>query len=185
MTMSEMITRSAANTNAMVQAMEVPELSSPTTCSKFDFEALANHLTGFLGYSANSARRGPAPEGEAPNFAADPEWPQTFAKLAGDLADAWSAPGATEGTLLFGTGEMPAEYAAGITLLELVVHGWDLAKSTDTPYSVDEDIAGVVGQIVAQARQGAPGDAFGDPVEVPGDASTLDQAIGLSGRNPH
>ncbi len=184
MSMPEMIARSAANTSAMVRAMDVPDLSSPTTCAKFDFAELANHLTSFLGYSANSARRGPEMEGEAPNFAADPDWPETFAHLASDLADAWSQPGATAGTVQFGPGELPAEYAASITLLELVVHGWDLAMSSGTSYSVDDDIAAVVHQIVAQAREGARGDAFADPVTVPDDASPLDQTIALSGRNP-
>jgi len=184
MSMSEMISRAAASTSQMIHSIEAVTPDAPTTCSEWDFAELANHLTGFLPYTANAARRGPAMEGEAPNFAADPNWATTFEALATDAAAAWSTPRALEGTVQFGSGDMPAQYAADITLMELVIHGWDLAHSTGTPYSVDQDIAATVAKIVDGAAANSPGGFFDSPQDAPADASSLEQAVATSGRNP-
>ena len=122
-------------------------------------------------------------EGEAPDFAASPEWVSQFATMAADLAAAWAEPGATEGAVQFGRGEMPAEGAAGITLMELTVHAWDLARSTGHDFSTDPDIADAVKHIVSQAVQGGPGDFFAPSVETDSD-DPLAQALALSGRDP-
>ena len=184
MSLPEMIARAAAGTSAMVQSIDVPDLQSPTPCSDWNLEELANHLTGFLPYSANAARRGAQLEGDAPNFAAHPDWADRFAALAADVGVAWSEPGALDGTVQFGPGDLPAQYAAGITLMEIVIHGWDLARATGAPYSVDDDVAAAVAEIVAGANRSAPEGFFGTPVEPPSGASVLETAIAGSGRDP-
>ena len=183
MNFPDLIGRAATRASDLVAEIGKVDFDAPSTCADFDQRALANHLTGFLPYSANAAKRGPAMEGEAPDFSASPEWVSLFAAMAAETAAAWAEPGATEGTVQFGRGEMPAENAAGITLMELTVHAWDLARSTGHHFTTDPDIAEAVKHIVGQAVQGGPRDFFGPSVETTS-TDALDQALALSGRDP-
>ncbi len=184
MSMPDMISRAAGKAAALVQDIGSLDLEAPTTCSEFDQRALANHLTGFLPYSANAARKGPAMEGNAPDFAGDPAWAANFAAMAKDTAAAWSESGALDGETAFGSGMMPAENAAGITLMELTIHAWDLARSTGRSFSTDEDIAETVAAIVSGFVGGGPSDFFAAPVAAGDDASSLERAVATSGRDP-
>jgi len=98
---------------------------------------------------------------------------------------AWQAPQAWEGLTKVGGGTMPATIAGRAGLNELVIHGWDLARATGQPYNVDEASAQASAEFLSHvsAEPGQPG-PFGPAVEVPSDASVLDRAVGLSGRDP-
>ncbi|HSF84445.1 MAG TPA: TIGR03086 family metal-binding protein [Acidimicrobiia bacterium] len=184
MSMPDMISRAATAAADLTSRLPDLDLDAPSTCAEWDVRGLVNHITGFLPYSANAARKGAAMEGDAPDFAADPNWPATYATMAQDLTAAWSADGALDGTVTFGPGEMPAPAAAGITLMELTLHAWDLAQSAVVEFQTDEDIAAAVLGIVEGAQAQGPSDFFHEPVEAPADATTLERAAALSGRNP-
>lgn len=184
MAMPELIRRAADNAADVATRVGSPDLDAPSTCTEWDTRGLMNHMTGFLPYAANAARKGPAMEGEAPDFAADPAWSANFRAMAQDLTAAWSEEGALDGMVQFGPGEMPATAAAEITLMELTLHGWDLATSTGVAFAADEDIAAAVLNIVEGAASGGPSDFFHPPVDAPADASTLERALAMSGRQP-
>lgn len=184
MDLPEMINRAAQHASNLVAEIAPANLDAPSTCSEWDQRTLANHLTGFLPYSANAARRGAALEGDGPDFAAADTWAQQFAAMAQDCAAAWSEEGALDGVVQFGPGELPAEAAAGITLMELTLHAWDLAQSAGHTFTTDDDIAGAVEHIVANATQSGPSDFFGSPVAIESD-DALERAVALSGRNPN
>ena len=80
---------------------------------------------------------------------------------------------------------MPASDVAAVTLDELVLHGWDLARATGQPYDPDpRDVAAILPFLEAfGSEQGVPG-LFGPAVPVPDDAPAFDRALGLSGRDP-
>lgn len=89
--------------------------------------------------------------------------------------------------------ELPGEVAGAVALNELVVHGWDLARSTGQPYAAGEAELRSCEALLAPAEDGpngspedgSDGDSlFGPPVPVPGDAPLLDRVIALSGRRP-
>ena len=82
--------------------------------------------------------------------------------------------------------EMPAADVAAVTLDELVLHGWDLARATGQPY--EPGPARTSRRSCRSSRrsvpeQGVPG-LFGPAVPVPDDAPAFDRALGLSGRDP-
>ena len=81
--------------------------------------------------------------------------------------------------------EMPAAEIAVVTLDELVIHGWDLARSTGQPYEPDPaDVAAILGSSRLSARRRARRASSGRPFPVPDDAPPFDRALGLSGRDP-
>lgn len=183
MSITRAIEKAAQAATEVVAGISPDQLEDPTPCDEWDVRALGNHLTGFLPYSANAARRGPAMEGEAPGFTAN-EWAATFAQFATDAAAAWAEDGALEGETEFGPGTLPAQYAAGITLMELAVHGWDLATATGQTMNLDDETAALAGQVSAQAANGAPEGFFGPAVTVPEGATAFDQGLGAVGRSP-
>lgn len=185
MSMQEAIKHAAAAASRVVAGIGQDQLDDPTPCSEFDVRALGNHMTGFLPYSANAARKGPALEGEAPDFTAH-DWAATYAAMADDLAAAWGEEGAMEGEVPFGSGVMPSAGAANITLMELTVHAWDLARATGQSYSLEPMTEGLAAAITAQAGpNGRQGGFFGPEVTVGDAASEWEKALGAVGRDPN
>ncbi len=174
------IATAAAKTGAVVAGVETDQMSSPTPCTDFDVAALAAHmaLPDMSIAAATKSEFTPQP------FDAGTWQTRTTDGLAA-LPAAWATPGALEGITHFGPGEMPAAQAASITLMELVVHGWDLARATGQPYEVDDALGQLVYGIVEAGRPaGTEQGFFGPPHAVPDDAGPFDRALGLSGRDP-
>ena len=176
---------SAASTTGGLIEEAAGCLDSATPCTEWDVKGLGNHMTAFLAYSAAAATKNtPMPEGgEIPDFTAG-DWSATYKNLADELVAAWSTPGSMEGETAFGPGMLPAQYAAGITLMELVVHGWDLAAATGQTVEFSPEVVAATKQIVEGAAADAPADLFHPPVSVGDDASEMDRMLALSGRVP-
>jgi uncharacterized protein (TIGR03086 family) len=72
-----------------------------------------------------------------------------------------------------------------LLIAEFVLHGWDLAEATGQEYRCDDAVAAVVLRTVeAQAELYRQYKGFADAVTVPGDASDIDKALAMSGREP-
>ncbi|EOM77693.1 TIGR03086 family protein [Rhodococcus rhodnii] len=118
--------------------------------------------------------------------ALDPDWRRVIPERLDTLAEAWRAPEAWEGTTRVGGVDLPAAVAATVALDELVLHGWDLAVATGSPFAVAPADLDVVHDFVLEsAAPGAPRDGiFGPVVAVAADAPRLDRVLGLAGRDP-
>ncbi|MEU6576629.1 TIGR03086 family metal-binding protein [Streptomyces sp. NPDC046805] len=158
------------------------QLENPTPCAEYTVGQLVDHLGGALQASARAARKEAQP-GDASTAPAVS--PKGLADAADQAAAAWARPAAYDGTTEFGPGEMPALFAASITLQELALHGWDLAQATGQSFVIDEAtgrvVLGVVGQLAEAARSRG---GYAEPVPVPADAPPFERALATSGRNP-
>ena len=71
-------------------------------------------------------------------------------------------------------------------VMEMALHGWDVARATGQDYVLDDATAEAVRAIVeAQAGLFRKYQGFADEVGVPDNASALDRALSLSGRDPN
>jgi uncharacterized protein (TIGR03086 family) len=81
---------------------------------------------------------------------------------------------------------MPAKAACGIFSIEFLVHAWDFAlavgRDVDAPEPLVEYVLDLAHNIIRPELRGSAG--FDDPVDVPADASALDQLVAFTGRNP-
>jgi len=179
------IAKAAAPLIDTVRGIRTDQLDAPTPCSEFDVRGLLNHIL-YWGPSLTGAARKESvpPPAEADVF--DEHWARRLEAQIDRLVDAWSDPAAWQGTtLLGGTYEMPADLVGGMVLGELVVHGWDLARATGQEPKWDEDVIEFVHDEVAKsAEQGREMGVYGAAVPVPATASTLERALGLTGRDP-
>jgi uncharacterized protein (TIGR03086 family) len=171
---------------ALLDGVPDAALDAPTPCADTPVAGLLDHLMGLAEGLRASAAKEPdhgGPQAAAANL--DPDWRTILPKRLDALVAAWREPGAGEGTTSAGGVEMPAAEIAAVTLNELVMHGWDLARATGQRYDPDAaDVAAILPFLEAfGSSEGVPG-LFGPAVAVPDDAPAFDRALGLAGRDP-
>ncbi|WP_406176649.1 TIGR03086 family metal-binding protein [Streptomyces sp. NBC_00996] len=180
--LADQLARAARNLQAYT---EQPALTGkrelPTPCADFDVHRLSEHLLGALVMGGYAAAKEPLPA-DAPMTLTEAPW-VAFPPLVDRLAAAWAEPGAWEGETPFASSTYPAPFAGMITIMELTVHGWDLATATGQSFRADDD---VVATATAAARQ-IPEDArangaFGPEVDPAVDATPLERLLALTGR---
>ncbi|MBW8482004.1 TIGR03086 family metal-binding protein [Actinomadura parmotrematis] len=172
---------------ALLAAVPDAALPGPTPCPDYTLGDLVDHIGGLSVGLAVTARKEPAqspPPGDASRL---PDgWRADFADRLDGLAAAWRDPASRTGMTTAGGLELPAGVAAMVTLNELVVHGWDVARAAGLPYEPGaDDVAACLEHMRAFSGDDRPaGTPFGPVVKVPADASALDELVGLNGRDP-
>lgn len=177
----------------LLDGVDDKHLAAPTPCPDYTVRELLGHLAGLTlafrdaGKKELGATTDTAPTDSLPQL--DDAWRTVLPQQLDGLAAAWRSPDAWQGFTRAGGVDLPGEVAGIVALNELVVHGWDLARSTGQVYEVDraslEATLSFLEPVAASAETGeAPEGLFGPPVAVPADAPLLDRVIGLSGRRP-
>lgn len=170
-----LMTRAAERTSGLVGAVRHEQFGSPTPCAKFDVKDLINHLEWVAALFESLGRKGPLVE-QGP-YAGD------FPERAERMLAAWSRREAWEG-ISPGMG-LPMTTLAHMYLVDMVVHGWDLARATGQQYEPEPEAVSraldFTEQMVEMGRQRG---VFGPPVAVPDDAPKFDRLLGLIGRDP-
>ncbi|MFB8117107.1 TIGR03086 family metal-binding protein [Streptomyces sp. NPDC055962] len=180
----------ARQVRALAGSVDDAQLAGPTPCPDYAVRELLGHLLGLAAAFRDAAAKklGPAtdtsPDSALPVLPAD--WRTALPPLLDELVAAWRSPAALEGMTRAGGVDLPGEVAGMVARNELLVHGWDLARSTGQEFSADE------ASLRSSEAMLAPGDddrsgadaIFGPPVAVPDDAPLLDRVIALSGRRP-
>jgi uncharacterized protein (TIGR03086 family) len=167
-------------------------LGAPTPCLEYTLGDLVDHIRQLTIAFTAAARKdtagmtpGRAP-GDVKNLGDD--WRTRIPRDLSALAEAWREPAAWTGMTMAGGIDLPGELAGIITLDELVVHGWDVARASGQDFDQDreslEAVYGFVKQFSSAGEEAREG-MFGPEVAVPEDAPLLDRLLGLTGRDPH
>jgi uncharacterized protein (TIGR03086 family) len=166
-------------------------LGAPTPCLEYTLGDLVDHIrqltiafTAAAKKDTAGMKSGRAP-GDAENLGDD--WRTRIPRDLSALAEAWREPAAWTGMTMAGGIDLPGELAGIITLDELVVHGWDVARASGQDFDQDRESLEAVYAFVKQfssAGEEARGGMFGPEVAVPDDAPLLDRLLGLTGRDP-
>ena len=178
--------RALSRTEAIVANTTVGQLDDPTSCGSWKVRDLLNHLIGGMAaYAAGAAGR-PLPSESDDHIGDDPAG--NFRRAATDALDAFRAPDAMERTFKMPWGDTPGSVALGLAVSEAGIHGWDLAKATRQPATIDDDVAEAIYNMTSSMMEplgGFPrGGSFADPVEVPEDAPIVDKTVAYLGRRP-
>jgi uncharacterized protein (TIGR03086 family) len=173
---------------ALLTHIDDAALGSPTPCPGTTVGDLLDHVSSLaLGFTASAAKQpdtagGPPPPPSAANLG--PDWRERIPRDLGALASAWRDPSAWEGSTTAGGMTFPADVVGVVALDELVVHGWDLAVSTDQNYKPTDDDVNAAIAFASSFDAPRDGSLFGPVVPVPADAPALDRLLGLTGRDP-
>ncbi|MGW0821212.1 TIGR03086 family metal-binding protein [Streptomyces sp. NPDC002845] len=166
------------------------QLGDTTPCPQYAVRNLLGHLLGLAVAFRDAGRKDLGPTTDTSPDTAVPDvdagWRAALLKALDELAEAWRDPAAWTGETRAGGVDLPGAVAGVIAADELVVHAWDLARATGQPYDPDPAaLEAAHGFLAAAAEDPSRGDGiFGPVVPVPDDATLLDRAIGLSGRDP-
>jgi uncharacterized protein (TIGR03086 family) len=177
----------AAQAARVVNGVRSGQLSAPTPCTEWDLRTLLNHTILWTAYSAERRALGEKVPDEmmSRDFAAEPGYAAEYAAQLDKAVAAWSDPAIWERDLDVMGSAMPAADVAAMLIMEMVLHGWDVAKASGQDYACRDDVAAAVHQAVAaSAEMFRQYQGFAEPVPVPGSASPLDRALALSGRDP-
>jgi uncharacterized protein (TIGR03086 family) len=179
-----------ASTAEIVKGVRPGQISASTPCTEWDLRGLLNHVIGTLWLSEalltdQSPRYPMVPGGLPPTDLAGDDPAAVYAEAS---AAALAAAGTGDAlTRMHATplGDMPGPALAGFTTLDILVHGWDLAKATGQPTDLDDKLAA---HVLAFAEQALTPDTraprIAPAVAVPADAPLTDRLVGFLGRKP-
>ena len=181
------LTTAAAEAARVARAVTPERLDRTTPDTEWDVRTLANHLVLWTSYNFELRARGESvpDDWQQRDFTAEPGWADAYAGQLDLALAAWSDPAVWEGEVIMGDSTMPAASVAGMILLELVLHGWELAVATGQHYrtttEVDTAVLGLVEQYAEMYRQYQ---GFAEALPTDGGMTAFARALALSGRDP-
>ena len=158
-----------------------------TPCADWDLRTLLNHTILWTSYSAERRAYGESVAEDLMNkdFTAEPGYAEAYQAQIAKAVEAWSDPEAWTHELGVMGNTTPAADVAAMLIMEMVLHGWDVAKATGREYACDEAVAAaVLDTVEQQAELFRKYHGFADAIEAPDDATAFDRALRLSGRDP-
>jgi uncharacterized protein (TIGR03086 family) len=177
----------AAEASRVVTGVPEGTLSAPTPCGDWDLRTLLNHTILWTSYSAERRAHGESVDEELMNkdFTADPGFREDYVQQIKRAIGAWSDPAAWAGDRDMMGSPTPAADIGAMLLMEMALHGWDVARATGQQFSTDDTTASALEDIVqAQAELFRKYQGFAGAVEPPRNATTFERALALSGRDP-
>lgn len=157
-----------------------------TPCQEWSVGQLLDHLCSDLSHFQLVAR------GESPDWSQQipspgPGWAQDIADNGAALVEAWQQAGDLSGrTELPGIGEVPATFRLDMQTVELVCHGWDLARAMgEGPLDdalAEAALSWMKAALSPQFR--TPQSGFGAERDAPSDAGPYERLAAFSGRDP-
>jgi uncharacterized protein (TIGR03086 family) len=170
----------------LIKSVREAHLSLPTPCPAFDVRTLINHMVqvnGYFGTVATGTTRSATSEtfdviGDDP-FGAHERSVETLMKVL-------RGPGLMDRAFDTGVVNVPASIAVQMMVVEVTVHGWDLATAIGSDASIDPELATRLLEPAKlnDRRRRPDGDPFGPAVEVPPTASPGDRLVAYLGRTP-
>ena len=146
---------------------------------------LLDHTLAFSVLMTDAANGAPMPDAPPSGIVgSDPVG--AVAETVLDSLAAWRRPGALEAVVATPLGPLPGAHAVSFVVMEVAVHGTDLARATGQDDGIDPELAATVLAVL----QGMPLDdiratgRFGPEVPVPAGADAADRVLGLTGRRP-
>jgi uncharacterized protein (TIGR03086 family) len=158
------------------------DLGRPSPCSEYTVGEVGEHVVRsmvLLGSVAGASVDGGLVGGPASGLLEERVTASTGAALA-----AWRGRG-LDGSVAVGRSTLPASLAVEIIPMELLVHGWDLARATGSEIDVAPEVADyVLGRARSLITPDKRGRSFAAEVPAGPSATALERLIAFTGREP-
>jgi uncharacterized protein (TIGR03086 family) len=158
--------------------------SAPTPCPAWSVAALTDHVVAGNRRFASALRGEPALPSQPDDGDGARDRLVAYRRSVDRLYEAFAAPGALDRIVSVPFGQVPGAVALHLRVVELVVHGWDLARATDQHLDVPDGVVRAELEFTRQTLPRVPADRmpFGPPQPAGEGASTLDELAALLGR---
>jgi uncharacterized protein (TIGR03086 family) len=187
MTTGEFYVQAMASTQRYIDAVRPAQWPAPTPCTEWDVKQVANHIigenlwAGELFKGRTIAQVGTTFDGDLAGD--DPA--AAYRKSVDAARSAVEAPGAMETTCHLSFGDFPGAEYAGQLFMDLLIHGWDIAKATGQDTRLDADMVAaclpIAHEMTSKFRSAG---VFGEDLSVPPDADLQVRLLALVGRRP-
>jgi uncharacterized protein (TIGR03086 family) len=172
-------------TRPFVAAIGPEQWTAPTPCQGWDVRALLNHLVAGNWWAAELAAGqsisdvGDRLDGDV--IGADPL--AAYDASAKAAAAAFAAPGALDAPCAVSYGPVPGSVYAGHRVIDVLIHGWDLAIATGQDPALDPVLVDACWEVVEpQAEMLRSSGAFGDEVPEAAGADPQARLLAVLGR---
>jgi uncharacterized protein (TIGR03086 family) len=172
-------------TGHFVAGIRPDQWTAPTPCEGWDVRTLTNHVVSGNLWAAELAagktidQVGTALDGDV----LGDDSVASYRQSADAAAAAFEAPGALDASCAVSYGPVSGLVYAGHRIIDVFVHGWDLAVATGQDTRLDSHLVAACTQIVEPQLDGlrASG-AFGYAIKVPANADAQTQLLTWLGR---
>jgi uncharacterized protein (TIGR03086 family) len=174
-------------TGELVDGVRAGQWDDPTPCAGWMVRDLVRHMvTGNQVFAAVLSGT-PLAEAGTTALAAPPpaDLAGAFRESAERLRAAFGQPGALDQVVTIPVGTMPGAGAARIRMVEMLVHGWDLAEATGQATAFPEDLAEQALAFTRPQLEALPPgrSPFSPPQPVAGDAPAILRLVACLGRS--
>lgn len=181
----EMHARALDHARRAVAGVHDDQWGERSDCGEWSVRELVNHVvTGNywaaeLGSGLTIEEVGDRLDGDV--LGGDPV--RTYDDSAIVAAAVFRAPGAMEAPCAVSYGPVPGEVYCGHRLLDVLIHGWDVAASTDQDTTLDPELVEACFEVIEPQIDMLRGSGmFGDALEVPATAGRQTQLLAVLGR---
>lgn len=169
-------------TDRVISAITDAQLSLPTPCVEWDVRDLVDHIVGGNERFASAL----GAEGIAPGQAGSAaEMLHNYRHSAALLTEAFHVPGVLDQLVTVPFGTVPGAVALHLRMIDLLVHGWDLAQATGQRVQCPHDLAQQEFQFTTAMLAGMPPEKrpFAPSQPVADDAPAIDRLAACLGRS--
>lgn len=181
----EVHARALDETRRHIAGIPPDQWSGPTPCADWDVCALVNHIV------AGNFWVAPLVEGRTIEEVGDrydgivlgDDPLEAYDRSAAEAAAAFRAPGAMDAPVAVSYGPVPGSVYAGHRFMDVLIHGWDVAKATGQETTIPPELVEACWEVLEpQIDLLSASGMFGNRIDLPDDASREDRLLGLLGR---
>jgi uncharacterized protein (TIGR03086 family) len=174
-------------TRRFVAGIRDDQWSGPTPCEGWDVRELVNHIVSG-NFWAGELARGKTIEEVGDRLDGDllgDDAVGAYDASARAASEAFRAPGAMEAPCAVSYGPVPGEVYAGHRFIDVLIHGWDVAKATGQDTTLPADLAEACWTIIEPQKDLLLGSGmFGSDHSAPPGADRQTALLMLLGRTP-
>jgi uncharacterized protein (TIGR03086 family) len=183
----ELHDRALAGTRVFVAGIGDDQWQDDTPCEGWDVRELVNHIVSG-NFWAGELARGKTIEEVGDRLDGDVLGDDAVAAYddsARVASEAFHAPGAMEAPCAVSYGPVPGEVYLGHRFIDVLVHGWDVAKATGQDTTLDAELVEACWTVIEPQKDLLLGSgAFGSEHDVPSGADRQTSLLMLLGRTP-
>lgn len=185
MTTGELYVQAMTSTQRYLYGVRPAQWSGPTPCTEWDVKQVANHVIG-ENLWAGELFKGRTIDQVGTRFDGDlagDDPAAAYRKSVDAARSSVEAPGAMETTCHLSFGDFSGAEYAGQLFMDLLIHGWDIAKATGQDTKLDADLVAAclpIAQQMTSQYRGAG--VFGEDLPVAPDADPQVRLLALVGR---
>jgi uncharacterized protein (TIGR03086 family) len=175
----EMYRRATSGAIDVMRTVTADQLGGATPCSQWSVQQLIDHMTGSTAY-LQAALAGHDPEPTEGTGVAD------FAAGASAVLAGLAVSGAMDRVCMSPLGfEWPIAHAVMGTMMDTLIHTWDLATAIGQPVTLDPALVDtcIAMFLPDMPDRGREGGLVGPPVAVAADAAPYVRLLGAMGRH--